>query len=51
MYTQWIICEAVGKERFEAALERAKGEIAARVPMPAELASAARGLGNLWRGL
>src|SRR5437016_14598337 len=37
------LLKPVGKERFEAALERAKERIAARVPMPAELASAARG--------
>ena len=51
------LLKPVGKERFEAALERAKERIAARdtrpnscparrVPMPAELASAARGPGQ-----
>src|SRR5205807_1080541 len=40
------LLKPVGKERFEAALGRAKERVAARVPMPAELASAARGPGQ-----
>src|SRR5882724_14499 len=40
------LLKPVGKERFEAALERAKERIAAKVPMPTELASAARGPGQ-----
>ena len=40
------LLKPVGKERFEAALERAKARIAARVPMPAEIVNAARGPGQ-----
>src|SRR5256885_16922131 len=39
------LLKPVGKERFEAALERAKERIAARLPMPAELGGAERGPG------
>jgi two-component system, LytTR family, response regulator len=40
------LLKPVGKERFEAALERAKERIAARVPMPAEVINAARAPGQ-----
>jgi two-component system LytT family response regulator len=36
------LLKPVGKDRFEAALERAKARIAARVPIPAEVIAAAR---------
>ena len=36
------LLKPVGKERFEAALERAKARVAGRVPMPAEIVNAAR---------
>src|SRR5215475_4799011 len=36
------LLKPVGKDRFEAALERAKARIAARVPVPAEVIAAAR---------
>jgi len=40
------LLKPVGKERFEAALVRAKERIAARVPMPAEIINAARAPGQ-----
>jgi two-component system LytT family response regulator len=40
------LLKPVGKDRFEAALERAKARIALRVPVPAELAAAARAPGQ-----
>jgi len=40
------LLKPVGKERFEAALERAKTRIAARVPMSAEVIAAARAPGS-----
>jgi len=40
------LLKPVGKERFEAALERAKSRIATRQPMPAELGTAARAPGQ-----
>jgi two-component system LytT family response regulator len=40
------LLKPVGKERFEAALERAKTRIATRVPMPAEIVGAARAPGS-----
>ena len=36
------LLKPVGKERFEAALERAKERIAAKIPVPAEILAAAR---------
>ena len=40
------LLKPVGKERFEAALVRAKERIAARVPMPADVVAAARAPGQ-----
>ena len=40
------LLKPVGRERFEAALERAKTRIATRVPMPAEVVAAARAPGS-----
>ena len=40
------LLKPVGKERFEAAVARAKERIAARVPMPAEVVAAARAPGQ-----
>ena len=41
------LLKPVGKERFEAALERAKERLAAKVPVPAEIIAASRPPGQL----